>query len=616
MKKLDRQQPSSLRKSKKILLHTYHLYKRQKKRLSPATHLLLESSLKELQEALLASECEKAAPLAEQLERLAHLHLKRSPWQRGRDFFFSLLGALLIAILVRQVWFEFYEIPTGSMRPTLKEQDRLVVSKTDFGINVPLTPKQFYFSPDLVQRGGIVVFTGENMDISNVDTLYFYLFPGKKQYVKRLMGKPGDTLYFYGGLIYGFDKEGRDISAELQPPRLDQIDHIPFIHFEGKSVTPQRALNNILSPVVIYQMNQPIARLSLSSYHHPRAEMLISKDLTPQEYGDLWGINNYAMARLLTPNQLKTVQNPYALSEKGLLYLELKHHPSLAPLDILQDELGRLRPALSFETSFLALDESHLRTLFSHLYTARFVVKNGVAQRYGTSELPLDKNPFLPRLPDVPDGCYEFYHGKAFQVKWQGITVALPEEHPLYQFSPERVQLFFNMGIEFDTRYMPQARNQRLFPARYAYFRQGDLYLLGAPIVKQGDPYLAAFLTQESQKRAPFRDEGPPLTPEGSLDIALIKHYGLKIPERSYLALGDNHAMSADSRDFGFVPAENLRGGPDFIFWPPGNRWGAPNQVPYPWVTPPRIVIWLVAALSIAIWRIVYNRRNRLPLNL
>ena len=68
----------------------------------------------------------------------------------------------------------------------------------------------------------LLVFTGENMDIRDVDTMYFYIFPGKKQYVKRLMGKPGDLLYFYGGEIYGIDGDGKDITSELQIEQLDK----------------------------------------------------------------------------------------------------------------------------------------------------------------------------------------------------------------------------------------------------------------------------------------------------------------------------------------------------------------------------------------------------------
>jgi signal peptidase I len=82
------------------------------------------------------------------------------------------------------------------------------------------------------------------------------------------------------------------------------------------------------------------------------------------------------------------------------------------------------------------------------------------------------------------------------------------------------------------------------------------------------------------------------LKKDGSLDFAKIKKYGLKIPENNYSALGDNHAMSADSRDFGFVPGNNLRGNPSFVFWPIGNRFGTIDQPKHPVKVFPKIFAW------------------------
>jgi signal peptidase I len=602
----------SLRKSKKIFCHIYYLYKRQKKKLSESQNVSIQNGLKELQEALLNKDRRNADRLAKNLESVARSPLKKTPFRQFRDLISALLFALVIAIIVRQMWFEFYEIPTGSMRPTLKEKDRLVVSKTDFGINLPLTTQHIYFDPSLVQRNSIFIFTGENMDIRDIDTLYFYIFPGKKQYIKRLLGKPGDTLYFYGGLIYGIDAQGSDISKELQPDQLAEIDHIPFIQFEGKISTPKAPLQGIFSPVILSQMNEPIARLYLSSHNQPRGEMLVPNI---QEYGDLWGFKNYAMARLLTAQEVKEQTNhSLPAADESPLYLELKHTPSLNALQVVRDELGRFRPALGFSTSIIPCDETLLRSIFDHLYTARFLVKKGKAYRYGMPSSMIEKNPFLPQLPDVPDGCYEFYNGKAYEVKWEGITFELPSSHPLYTFTPQRVQFFYNLGIEFDTRYSPQVKNQRLYPSRYAYFRKGDLYLLGAPLLKKEDPLLLSFVAQQLTKPHPFVDNGPPLLPNGEIDKSFILHYGLKIPEKGYLALGDNHAMSSDSRDFGFVPQGNLRGGPVFIFWPPGPRFGAPNQVPYPLFNMPRTVIWITAGIVIGAWYLHHRKRTKLPL--
>ena len=71
------------------------------------------------------------------------------------------------------------------------------------------------------------------------------------------MGKPGDHLYFYGGKIYGVDKDGKPIEDLLNVPALEKIEHIPFLTFEGEITTPTRGTYQF------EQMHQPIGRLHL-----------------------------------------------------------------------------------------------------------------------------------------------------------------------------------------------------------------------------------------------------------------------------------------------------------------------------------------------------------------
>ena len=624
----------SLKKSKKILWHAYSLFKSRRRRLASDQVRNMQKSLENLQDEILRKNKEAADERARYVESLSSKLLKKNFLDHARDLFFAIAFALLVAVVVRQMWFELYEIPTGSMRPTFKEQDRLIVSKTDFGINVPLTTKHLYFNEDLVERSGVVIFTVENMDVRDPDTMYFYLFPGKKQYVKRMIGKPGDLLYFYGGEIYGIDKNGRDISHELQLPSLSKIDHIPFIHFEGNVSTSQLQRfpeGDIYTSVVIHQMNEPIARLNVLSTGQMEGEMLkltqIHDPNAPliKDYGELWGFKNYATARLLTKEQAKLLMNQIGQEmEEGLLYLELKHHPSLSSLKLGKDLFGRMRPMLHLSTSLIPLQEKDLRTLFANLYTARFVVKNGFAMRYDALGSKVYNTHFLPQLPGVPDGSYEFYYGKAYQVKWGGITEALPENHPLYNFDPKRLQLLFNLGIEFDTRFAPENSNFLLDTGRYAYFKNGALYTMGAPLFSKEASELVSYLERESRRETTegvktgyrsFKDEGAPFKENGDLDIEKIRQFGLLVPSNSYLVLGDNYAMSADSREFGFVPQQNLRGAPSFIFWPPGNRWGAPNQPSYSWMTFPNIAVWILAVAVIIASMILHRRKNRLPLS-
>lgn len=608
----------------------YQLWRKKKKQLLPAQVKEVQNDLRTLQEEILKKNREGANYMARKCLDYGHGILKKNRFEQIRDFIIALAVALAFALLIRQTWFELYEIPTGSMRPTLKEKDRLIVSKTDFGINIPFTTKHIYFDPNLVKRSGIIVFTVENMDVHDPDTMYFWIFPGKKQFVKRMMGRPGDTVYFYGGKIYGVDSSGKDISDQLQLKGLEKIDHIPFIRFDGDVAVSEpfrSSAGNAFRMAVIHQMNEPIARLTDIGNNRFEGEMLYNARIhNPQKppvrnFSDLWGIGNYAIARIVPSSELRSFAERNDISlQDGKYYLEIKHHPDLKHLELGRDFRGRLRPQFILNTSILPLNEEQLKILFANLYTGRFVVRNNYAMRYQIGGIPNMASHYLVRLEGVPDGTYEFYYGKGYEIKWGGIAKELPSTHPLMKFEPDWVRKFFNFGIDFDRRLV---MGPHFDTNRFAYFRDGDLYVMGAPIFKKEDPVLQEFIEKENQRKSnanpqnpyhPFVDIGPPLKEDGNLDVEKIMQYGLLIPPETYLALGDNYAMSADSRDFGFVPQGNLRGSPSFIFWPFGSRFGPPNQPPYPWLTLPNVVIWMIAIIGFGIWYMIHKQHHRLPL--
>lgn len=109
----------------------------------------------------------------------------------------TVVYAVLIALFIRTVAYEPFNIPSGSMIPTLLVGDYLFVSKFSYGYSrhsLPLSPRIFsgrLFSA-APERGDVVVF---KLPRDN-DT----------DYIKRVIGLPGDTLQVRKGRLYINDK--------------------------------------------------------------------------------------------------------------------------------------------------------------------------------------------------------------------------------------------------------------------------------------------------------------------------------------------------------------------------------------------------------------------------
>lgn len=620
---------SSLNHCRAVLQNAYQWYKKNNT-LSSEQKNVLKQQIQNLDKSIHANDQAAASAQADELEAFTKLHYKKTLFDYGKEITIAVLIAFLLAVVVRQMWFEPYEIPTGSMRPTFREQDHVTVTKTPFGLNIPMTTGHLLFDPKLVQRTGVVTFTSEGIDQLDEDTLFMWVIPYKKRLIKRMIGKPGDSLYFYGGKIYGVDSEGQPIEELISSPWMKNLEHIPFMRFNG-DVVPKSG-----SEALFTQNNQPVGKLTFSpsqglegkifngkAWVRDNPDAQKQKHNSIQAYSDILGIGNYAMAQLLTKEQVQALDDP-ALGDSGdgVLYLELRHHPSLTYPTPLLFKGTRLNPLLIPLRTIIPLEQKHLDALMDHMYTARLVFNDGQATRYSVGRPRFGSD--SPRFAKVPNGTYEFYDGHLSEIGWGAIAYTADKNHPLYSHEVSNVRKLFNLGIEMNRAYAPQGAQQFYYPSRYAYFRDGDLYLLGAPIIKKDDPLLVKFNESEEQrekkssKEKPyiaFKDNGPPLK-EGKYDVDFIRTFGLKVPEKQYYVLGDNHAMSADSRTFGFVPEDNLQGAPSLIIWPPGERWGFPDQKPYPLFNVPRTIVWSVAALALLIWWWLHRRHLRRPIDI
>jgi signal peptidase I len=106
--------------------------------------------------------------------------------------------ALLIALFLRVIFFQPFTIPSASMEPTLIEGDYIIVSKWSYGYSRHSIP----FSPPIF-KGRILGQSPERGDV-----IVFKLpRDGRTDYIKRLIGLPGDRIQMRQGKLYINDKE-------------------------------------------------------------------------------------------------------------------------------------------------------------------------------------------------------------------------------------------------------------------------------------------------------------------------------------------------------------------------------------------------------------------------
>lgn len=114
---------------------------------------------------------------------------EESFWDTIKTVFY----AILIAIVIRTIWFEPFKIPSGSMYPTLYVGDYLFVSKYTYGYSkhslpwsLPLFEGRIW--EDEPERGDVVVFK--------------YPQDNKTDFIKRVIGLPGDKIKLERGRLF------------------------------------------------------------------------------------------------------------------------------------------------------------------------------------------------------------------------------------------------------------------------------------------------------------------------------------------------------------------------------------------------------------------------------
>lgn len=138
------------------------------------------------------------------------------PKSKLREYIEAILLAVVIAFFIRTFVIQAYQIPSGSMKPTLLIGDHILVSKFNYGVRLPIV-RSSLIPVGQPKRGDIVVF--------------IYPEDRSKDFIKRLIGLPGDTIeirdkqIFINGLPWS-DSHGVYVDSMVFPGTVQPRDNV------------------------------------------------------------------------------------------------------------------------------------------------------------------------------------------------------------------------------------------------------------------------------------------------------------------------------------------------------------------------------------------------------
>ena len=141
--------------------------------------------------------------------------------KKAIEWLVVIVGALLVAFLIKTFLMQAYYIPSSSMTPALQVGDRVLVNKLSYEFGE-------------VSRGDLVVFKRTEVDTGN-----------KTDLIKRVIATEGELLEISGGEIFITEKGGKDRKLLVEPYLAEGVTTQGFA-FEG--LCPESEANTCLIP--------------------------------------------------------------------------------------------------------------------------------------------------------------------------------------------------------------------------------------------------------------------------------------------------------------------------------------------------------------------------------
>lgn len=156
----------------------------------------------------------------------------------------SFFPVILVVLVLRSFIAEPFRIPSGSMMPTLLVGDFILVNKFAYGVRLPVVHTKIY-DVNLPERGDVVVFR--------------YPKDPSTDYIKRVIGVPGDRIGYYDKIVYvngkpmeqmprgkyiGIGSNAHMSGSDIRIEALSGVNHDILIRrrspsYEGEFVVPK-----------------------------------------------------------------------------------------------------------------------------------------------------------------------------------------------------------------------------------------------------------------------------------------------------------------------------------------------------------------------------------------
>ena len=139
----------------------------------------------------------------------------------------SLLCFVILMTVFRSSFADWNTVPTGSMKPTILEGDRILVNKMAYDIRIPFTLTSLYKTGDPA-RGDIIIFDSTASDL---------------KLVKRVIGIPGDVVELENNVLringeqLSYDSISSTRSTEDLSENLLGLEHVVRVNKSGSSLS-------------------------------------------------------------------------------------------------------------------------------------------------------------------------------------------------------------------------------------------------------------------------------------------------------------------------------------------------------------------------------------------